>query len=405
MDDNEKDGESMGEVIRIDEARIKDHLGEMVRVTVEEALNAMLDAEADRLCGAARYERNEGREDTRAGSYDRSLHTKAGEVKLKVPKLRRQTFETAIIERYQRRESSVEEALIEMYLAGVSVRRVEDITEALWGTRVSPGTVSNLNKKIYAKIEEWRQRPIEGDHPYLYLDGIVMKRTWAGEVRNVSLLVASAVNKEGYREILGICEGAKEDKSGWSAFLRHLVDRGLSGVQLIISDACRGLVESIADYLPDARWQRCMVHFYRNMFSHVPSTKVREVSHMLKAIHAQESRQTAREKADAVIAELRRQRMIKAAELVAESIDETLTFYAFPDSHWIKIRTNNPLERIMKEIRRRTKVVGAFPDGQSCLNLAAARLRHIAGSQWSTRKYMNMTPLYAEQASTTGAVA
>jgi hypothetical protein len=154
--------------------------------------------------------------------------------------LRRQTFETAIIERYRRRESSVEEALIEMYLAGISVRRVEDITEALWGTRVSPSTVSNLNKKIYAKIEAWRNRRIEGEHPYLYLDGIVMKRTWAGEVRNVSLLVASAVNSEGFREILGICEGAKEDKSGWSAFLRHLVDRGLKGVQLIISDACRG---------------------------------------------------------------------------------------------------------------------------------------------------------------------
>lgn len=170
-----------------------------------------------------------------------------------------------------------------MYLAGVSVRRVEDITEALWGTRVSSGTVSNLNKKIYAKIEEWRHRAIEGDHPYLYLDGIVMKRSWAGEVRNVSLLVASAVNAEGFREILGICEGAKEDKSGWSAFLRHLVDRGLSGVRLIISDACRGLVESVADYLPEARWQRCMVHFYRNVFSHVPSTKMREVSLSMSA--------------------------------------------------------------------------------------------------------------------------
>ena len=404
MSDDQK-VERMGQVIQIDEGRIRDHLGEMVRGTVEEALNALLDAEADRLCGAARYERNEGRQDTRAGSYDRSLHTKAGEVKLKVPKLRRQTFETAIIERYQRRESSVEEALIEMYLAGVSVRRVEDITEALWGTRVSPGTVSNLNKKIYAKIEEWRHQPIEGKHPYLYLDGIVMKRTWAGEVRNVSLLVASAVNSEGYREILGICEGAKEDKSGWSAFLRHLVDRGLSGVQLIISDACRGLVESIADYLPEALWQRCMVHFYRNVFSHVPSTKVREVAHMLKAIHAQESRPAAEEKAEAVIAELRRQKMTRAAELVAESIGETLTFYTFPDSHWIKIRTNNPLERIMKEIRRRTKVVGAFPDGRSCLNLAAARLRHIAGTQWSTRRYMNMDPLYAEQTSINGAVA
>jgi transposase-like protein len=256
--DEKTETKLMGQVIQIDEARIRDHLGEMVRGTVEEALNAMLDAEADRLCGAGRYERSEARKDTRAGSYERSLETRAGQVSLKIPKLRRQTFETAIIERYRRRESSVEEALIEMYLAGVSVRRVEDITEALWGTRVSPSTVSNLNKKIYAKIEAWRNRPIEGAHPYVFLDGIVMKRTWAGEVRNVSLLVAIGVNAEGYREILGICEGAKEDKSGWSAFLRHLVDRGLTGVELIISNACRGLVESVAEFLPDARWQRCV---------------------------------------------------------------------------------------------------------------------------------------------------
>ncbi|MEY9365286.1 putative transposase [Bradyrhizobium yuanmingense] len=399
------DGNAMGQVIQIDEARIRDHLGEMVRGTVEETLNAMLEAEADQLCGAGRYERSPARQDTRAGSYERTLQTKAGDVNLKVPKLRRQTFETAIIERSRRRESSVEEALIEMYLAGISVRRVEDITEALWGTRVSPSTVSNLNKKIYTKIEAWRNRRIEGEHPYLYLDGIVMKRSWAGEVRNVSLLVASAVNAEGFREILGICEGAKEDKSGWSSFLRHLVDRGLKGVQLVISDACRGLVESVADYLPEARYQRCMVHFYRNVFSHVPSTRVREVSHMLKAIHAQESRAAADEKARTVIADLRASRMAKAADLVEQAVHETLAYYAFPDIHWRKIRTNNPLERIMKEIRRRTRVVGAFPDGQSCLNLAAARLRHIAGTAWSTKCYMNMRPLYQPQLSETGAVA
>ena len=160
------DENPMGQVIQIDEARIRDHLGEMVRGSVEETLNALLDAEADRLCNAQRYERSEARRDTRAGHYERKLHTKAGEVQLRIPKLRQQTFETAIIERYRRRESSVEEALIEMYLAGVSVRRVEDITEALWGTRVSPSTVSDLNKKIYGTIEAWRNRPIEGEHPY-----------------------------------------------------------------------------------------------------------------------------------------------------------------------------------------------------------------------------------------------
>ena len=224
-----------------------------------------------------------------------------------------------------------------------------------------------------------------------------MKRSWAGEVRNVSLLVAIGVTTEGYREILGIMEGPKEDKSGWSSFLRHLADRGLSGVQLIVSDACRGLYESAAEVFPQAQWHRCGVHFYRNVFSLVPSGKVRDVTRMLKAIHAQEDRRAAAEKMQAVIVDLRAMKLNKAAELLEESGHETLTYYGFPDSHWIKLRTNNPLERITREIRRRTRVVGAFPDGKSCLNLAAARLRHIAGTQWSTRKYMNMTPLFADQ--------
>lgn len=340
----EKDNtKALSNVIRIDDERIQDHLGKVVRGSVEETLNALLDAEADRLCNAERYERSEARRDTRAGSYERKLQTRAGEVSLKVPKLRRQTFETAIIERYRRREASVEEALMEMYLAGVSVRRVEDITEALWGTRVSPGTVSNLNKKIYEQIDAWRNKPIAGDHPYVYVDGIVLKRSWAGEVRNVSLLVAIGVNQEGFREILGIVEGAKEDKAGWGAFLKHLKARGLSGVQLVISDACLGLVESIAEVYPKARWQRCVVHFYRNIFSHVPSTKVREVAHMLKAIHAQESREAATRKAEDVIFSLKSTKLTKAAELVESHIEETFSFYAFPDQHWIKLKTNNPL--------------------------------------------------------------
>ena len=340
----EKDNtKALSHVIRIDDERIQDHLGKVVRGSVEETLNALLDAEADRLCNAERYERSEACRDTRAGSYERKLQTRAGEVSLKVPKLRRQTFETAIIERYRRREASVEEALMEMYLAGVSVRRVEDITEALWGTRVSPGTVSNLHKKIYEQIDAWRNKPIAGDHPYVYVDGIVLKRSWAGEVRNVSLLVAIGVNQEGFREILGIVEGAKEDKAGWGAFLKHLKARGLSGVQLVISDACLGLVESIAEVCPKARCQRCVVHFYRNIFSHVPSTKVREVAHMLKAIHAQESREAATRKAEDVIFSLKSTKLTTAAELVESHIEETFSFYAFPDQHWIKLKTNNPL--------------------------------------------------------------
>lgn len=385
-----KDTTRLGNVIEIDEARIRDHLGELVRGSVEETLNALLDAEADRLCNAARYERTQARRDTRAGAYERKLQTKAGEVTLKVPKLRQQTFETAIIERYRRRESSVEEALIEMYLAGVSVRRVEDITEALWGTKVSPATISALNKKVYRHIEAWRNRPIEGEFPYVFLDGLVLKRSWAGEIKNVSVLVAIGVGADGYRKVLGICEGHKEDKAGWSGFLQHLKDRGLTETRLIVSDACMGLVESAAEYFPAAQWQRCTVHFYRNVFSVVPSKHIRTVADMLKAIHACEDRQAAHDKAQAVIDKLTEMRLREAADKVREAITETLTFYSFPAPHWRRIRTNNPLERMMREIRRRTRVVGAFPDGNSALMLAAARLRHIAGTQWGSKRYLSM---------------
>jgi len=385
------------QIIQLNESAVRDHLGEMVRNTVEDTLNSMLDSEADRLCNAEKYQRHDARTDTRAGHYQRKLMTKAGEVNLNIPKLRRQTFETAIIERYRRREASVEESLIEMYLAGVSVRRIEDITETLWGTKVSPGTISNLNKKVYAKIEEWRNRPIIGNHPYVYLDGIVLKRSWGGEVCNVSVLVAIGVNEYGYRKILGVCEGAKEDKAGWSSFLHHLKQRGLSGVRLFITDACMGLVESLAEYYPESKWQRCIVHFYRNVFSVVPRKKMPEVAAMLKAIHASEDKQAAIEKAGTVFTKLEEMKLREAAKKVQDSISETLTYFDFPREHRIRIRTNNALERIMKEIRRRTRVVGAFPDGHSALMLCAARLRHIAGTQWGSKRYLNIDLLKEQE--------
>lgn len=304
---------TLDRVIEIDERKLEDHLGRIVRGTVEDTLNALLDAEADTLCGAARYQRSPERRDTRAGSYQRKLETKAGAVTLKVPKLRTLPFESAIIERYRRREASVEEALIEMYLAGVSVRRVEDVTEALWGTRVSSGTVSNLNQKIYKHIEAWRNRGIDREYPYVFLDGIVLKRTWAGEVRNVSVLVAIGVGADGYRTVLGLAEGAKEDKAGWLAFLKHLKERGLVRAQLFISDACVGLIDAIGECYPEARWQRCAVPFYRNVFRVVPNGKVREVAQMLKAIHASEDRGAALAKAEAVVEKLRAMKLIQAA--------------------------------------------------------------------------------------------
>lgn len=382
-----------GQIIRIEQEQLTRHLDKVVRGTVEETLNALLDAEADRLCQASRYERTEKRQDTRAGHYKRNLDTKAGQVQLKVPKLRTLTFETAIIERYRRRESSVEEALMEMYLAGVSVRRVEDITEALWGTRVSPGTVSNLNKKVYERIEQWINAPIEGEYIYVFLDGIWLKRCWAGEVKNVSILTAIGVDQDGYRHVLGVQEGAKEDKESWQKFLRHLKSRGLKGVKLFVSDKCLGLVESLADFYPNAQWQRCVVHFYRNVFTAVPKGRVKEVAAMLKAIHAQEDRAAAEEKIISVAKKLKSMKLTNAAKIVEEGAKETLSYYDFPSQHWRSLRTNNPLERLMREIRRRTRVVGAFPDGQSALMLVAARFRHVAATRWGMRQYLNMDRL------------
>ena len=382
-----------GQIIRIEQNQLTKHLDKVVRGTVEETLNSLLEAEAERLCQASRYERTDARKDTRAGYYNRKLETKAGNVNLKVPKLRTLTFETAIIERYRRRESSVEEALIEMYLAGISVRRVEDITQALWGTRVSPSTVSNLNKKVYGRIDRWLKEPITGRFAYVFLDGIWLKRSWGGEVKNVSVLVAIGVDEHGYRQVLGVKEGAKEDKESWKAFLRYLKNRGLCGVQLFVSDKCLGLVESLADFYPEAKWQRCVVHFYRNVFTAVPKAKVKDVAAMLKAIHAQEDREAAEEKIMAVTRKLKKMRLKNAADMVSQGAHETLSYYDFPSQHWRSLRTNNPLERLMREIRRRTRVVGAFPDGQSALMLVAARLRHVAGTKWGTRRYMNMKRL------------
>ena len=390
-------GPASKNVIQIDEQQIRSHVEEVVRSSVEETLNGLLDAEADQLCGAKKYERTDARRDTRAGSYHRNLQTKAGEVRLKVPRLRSLPFETQIIERYRRRESSVEESLMEMYLAGVSVRRVEDITEALWGTRVSPSTVSELNQKLYERIEQWRNQPIQGQFPYVYLDGIWLKRSWGGEVKNVAVLVAIGVDLEGYRQVLGVCEGAKEDATSWRNFLRHLKSRGLRGVRMITSDKCLGLVEALGEFYPEASWQRCVVHWYRNVLSVVPRGKSRQVAAMLKAIHAQEDRQAAQKKAVDVVAKLREMKLGKAADTVAGGIDETLSYMSFPHEHWRRIRTNNPLERIMREIRRRTRVVGAFPDGKSALMLVAARLRYVAGTRWGTRKYLDMSRLTEQE--------
>ena len=266
---------------------VKNELRELVRKTIEETINAMLDEEADQLVGAEPYERAA----CRAGHYERGFTTTSGQVTLKMPKLKGMRFATAVIERYKRRETSVEEAIIEMYLAGVSTRRIEDVSKILWGAGISAGTVSGLNDRAFKAVDEWRCRPLAREYPYACIDGIYLKRSWGGPYENVAVMVAIGANGNGYREVIGCAEGFAESKECWRAFLSWLKSRGLRGVRMFTGDKAAGMVGSIAEVFPGAKYQRCTVHFYRNALAKVPKSKRSQVAAMLKAIHAMESRE------------------------------------------------------------------------------------------------------------------
>ena len=371
-------------IIQIDQAMLETRLDRLVTEKTTQILNAMLDAEADEIANAARYERCDGRKTYRAGHYDRKLTVKAGRLKLRVPKLKGALFESAVIERYRRREQSVEESLIDMYLAGVSTRQVDDTGQLLWGDRMPSQTLSDKLKRVYAEIDEWRTRPLESEYPYVFMDGVWHKRSWGGHVENVSVLVA-----------IGVAEGMKEDGDSWEQFVRGMIERGLKGVRLVVGDRCAGLVSTVNSMLPKARYQRCMVHFMRNVLSKTPPTHRQWASAALKAIFAMESRESALAKAESVAAEMEGRRLKAAAGCLREGIGETTTYLLpeFPDGHRRRIRTNNMIERLNREIRRRTRVVGSFPDGNSALMLVCARIRYVTDNEWSTRRYLDMSRL------------
>ena len=357
-------------IASFDEQAVKDELRELVRKTIEETINAMLDEEADQLVGAGPYERTDERAAYRAGHYKRGFTTTSGQVTLKMPKLKGMRFATAVIERCKRRETSVEEAIIEMHLAGVSTRRIEGVSDILWGAGVS-----NLDDKAFKPVEEWRSRPLIREYPYVCIDGIYLKRSWGGSYENVAVMVAIGVNEDGYREVIGCAEGFTESAECWRDFPSWLRSRGLRGVRMLTGDKAAGMVGSIAEVFPKAKYQRCTVHFYRNVLAKVPKSKRSQVAAMLKAIHAMESREAS------------------AAKVVRDGHAETLAYCEMPREHWRRIRTNNAIERLNREIRRRTRVVGAFPDGKSALMLVATRLKYVADSEWGSRRYLDVSLL------------
>lgn len=291
----------------------------------------------------------------RSGHYKRKLSISSGEVVLEVPKLRGVTFQTAVIERYRRRETSVEEAIIEMYLAGVSTRRIEDVSEILWGAGVSASTVSNLNKKAYKSVEEWRSRPLFGKYPYVFVDGIYLKRSWGGSYENVSIMVAIGVNEEGHREIIGCAEGFTESKESWKEFLLWLKERGLKGVRMLTGDKCQGMIGALEEVFPEAKYQRCTVYFYRNLFSKVPKHKRAFVTKMLKAIHAQESLEASVAKAEEVTEKLEKIKLNEATKGINEGCLEPLTYILF-QLLWLRYICNNS---DIKQLELQDKIVNS----------------------------------------------
>ena len=380
-------------IVTVDEESLRKDIKNLVRKTVEETLNALLDEEASELVGAGRYERTAGREAYRSGHYARKLVTGAGEVELNVPKLRGATFQTAVIERYRRRETSVEEAIVEMYLAGVSTRRIEDVSELLWGAPVSSGTVSNLNEKAFASIEAWRQRPLEGDYPYVF------RRRHLPQAQ-LGRVLRERGRSGGHRRQLHRRPGGHRLRGGL-----HRAG-GLVARVLLVAQGARALRRAARhrrQVRGDARCARGGVPRGTLPALHGPLLPKRvgkgardqekAVARMLKAIHAQESREACSRKAAEVADELDGMRLGAAARTVRDGFSETLAYTDFPPEHWRRIRTNNGIERINREIRRRTRVVGTFPDGNSALMLVTARLKYIVEHEWGKRRYLDMSKL------------
>ena len=316
-------------IVSFDEQAVKDELSELVRKTIEETINAMLDEEADRLVGTGPYyERTDGRAAYRAGHYERGFTTTSGQVTLKMPELKGMRFATTVIERCKRRETSVKEAIIEMRLAGVSTRRIEDVSEILRGADFSTGTVSNLNDKAFKAVDEWQRRPLICAYPYVYVDGIYLKRSWGGSYENVAVMVAIGVSEDGCREAIGCAEGFIESSGCWRDFPSWLKSRGLRGVRMFVGDKAAGMLGSIAEVFPDAKYQRRTVHFYRNVLAKVPKSRRPQAAAMLKAIHAMEFREAAAAKAETVADNLESMRLKEAAKVVRDGYAETLAYCA-----------------------------------------------------------------------------
>ena len=366
-----------------------DLLAEMVKMTAE----LLMDAEVDVMCNAGYGERTEDRVNSRNGHRDRRWDTRAGTINLEIPKLRKGSYMPSLLEPRRRAEQALVSVVCQAYIEGVSTRRVDDLFKSMGIDGMSKSQVSELAKQLDARVSEFRNRPLDaGPYTYVWLDALFHKVREGGRVVSVATVIATGVNAEGHREILGMDVFTTEDGAGWVAFLRGLVARGLSGVALVISDAHQGLVNAIAAVLDGACWQRCRTHFMRNLLTRVPKAAQAMVATVVRTIFAQSDAVQVKAQFARVVDQLEGQ-FANAAELLNEVEADLLAFATFPVEHWKQVWSNNTQERLNKEVRRRTDVVGIFPNRASLIRLVGAVLAE-QHDEWAVgRRYMSTESL------------
>ena len=366
----------------------RDFLRQLIRATLQE----VLEAEMTDALGAAKSERTEGRNGYRSGYYGRSLITRVGKLELRIPQDRTGQFSTELFERYQRSERALVAALAEMYVQGVSTRKVKAITEELCGHSFSASSISTINKRLDQSLAQFAARPLNEVFPYLIVDARYERIREAGVIVSHAVLIAIGIDWDGRRQILGVELANRESRSSWSEFLRGLKARGLNGVELVVSDDHAGLKAAIREILPEAVWQRCYVHFLRNALDYVPRKVDDDCLQELRWLYARCDLAEARNDLMAWLARWAG-KYPRLTAWVEENLEETLSFYRFPRQHHKHLKSTNMLERLNEEIKRRTQVVRIFPNAQSCLRLIRALAVETHENWLEQHRYLNMEEL------------
>jgi putative transposase len=367
------------------EARVRQGVKVVLEEVLQEEMTQHLEAGYRELTPTRRGERN--------GYYQRNLVTPAGKIeRLEVPRDREGEFVTEVFERYKRMTRDVEEAILEMYLSGISVRKIAGVTDALSKVRIGKDAVSRIASRLEEQQKEWRERSLEEkSYPYLYLDATYLKVRWGARVTSMALLACVGVDKEGFREVLAVEVAGSEKGEAYASLLRGLIDRGLCGVRLVVSDDHEGIKAAVWGELSGVDWQRCIIHFERNVLSHVPASSMTEIAEDLKAIFKVRREKTAHILVEEFV-ELYGGRFPKAVSIFEAGISDALTYLSYPGGHHARLRTTNMLERLFKEVKRRTRVVGVFPNETSAATLAT-EIALRSSEQWALKRYLTMDAL------------